>query len=98
MKLQDHISQVERYGFVRRHFPLSYNGHTIQILKNDGFIDDGRLMFDFSLHCKNCDMINHMSGRFPANCERQTEYVVNAKIAIFEKFNSIECQQKQQNP
>jgi len=93
-QLIDHIARVEQYGFVRRHFPMKFSGHNIQILSNDGHkTSDGRLLFDFCLHCKNCEMTSNISGRFPVNCDRQEAYVVNAKIAVFAKFSTNECKQ-----
>jgi hypothetical protein len=93
--LDDHIGRVERYGFVRRHFPMDFKGHRLQILCNDAHIlEDGRLLFDFTLHCKHCKLIDKVSGRFPAECEEQERYVVNAKIAVFSKFEAQECQPK----
>lgn len=90
-QLDEHIEEVEQYGFVRRNFPIRFNGHTIQILSNDATIDNGRLMFSFCLHCKDCDMMDRISGRFPAHFDDQTEHIVNAKIAVFSKFEARDC-------
>ena len=91
--IDDHIGRVERYGFVRRHFPMDFKGHRLQILCNDAHkTDDGRLLFDFTLHCKDCKLIDKVSGRFPADFDDQMAGVVNAKIAVFSNFKAQECQ------
>jgi len=90
-QLDDHIERVEKYGFERRNFPISYNGHTISIISNDAYIEDQRLLFDFTLYCNDCYAENGISGRFPANYNDQMAGVVSAKIAVFETFKYNEC-------
>lgn len=96
MSIDDHINRVEKYGFVRRHFPKSFNGHRLYILSNDAFIENDRLLFDFSLYCEHCEMESNISGRFPSHINRHTERVVSAKIATFEKF-SEQCKRNGTN-
>jgi hypothetical protein len=92
-ELDKHLDRVERYGFVRDNFPIEYNGHNIEILTNDAYkLPGGRLLFDFAIYCRQCRTTGSISGRFPAGCDKQIEYVVNAKIATFETFNSEECE------
>jgi len=74
---------------------MDFKGHRLQILSNDAHVlEDGRLMFSFCLHCQDCKMMDRLSGRFPADFERQEAYVVNAKIAVFSKFEAQECKPK----
>jgi len=92
-QLDDHIERVERYGFERRLFPLSYNGHRLTILFNDAYIDtDERLLFDFTLYCLDCQRERGLSGRFPADAEDQMAGVVNAKVSVFDKFKYEACE------
>jgi len=91
-QLDDHLAKVERYGFNRRLFPLEYNGHRLDILCNDAYIDEGRLLFDFTLYCRKCGHERGLSGRFPADCENQMAGVVNAKVAVFDKFKYKACE------
>lgn len=94
-QLDDHLQRVEEYGFVRRQFPVQYNEHRLLILNNDAYIlEDGRLLFDFTLYCDNCERTNSISGRFPVEFDDQMAGVVNAKIAVFRKFYEMECQGK----
>lgn len=91
--LNDHISRVERYGFVRECFPVEYNGHKLVILQNDAHeTNDNRLLYDFTLFCVNCRTEDGVSGRFPSHAEDVNTHVVAAKIACFEKFKFIECE------
>lgn len=91
-QLQDQINRVEKYGFNRQYFPMRFRGHNILILSNDASTGpEGRLMFSFCLYCDRCGGMERMSGRFPANCERQVEYVANAKVGVMAKFDALEC-------
>lgn len=90
MTLQDHIEQVEKYGLNRDIFPVRYDDHSIQILKNDAHkTNEDRLLFHFVLYCENCKQESSISGRFPADDNSQIEHVSNAKIASFHEFD--EC-------
>ena len=92
-QLDDHIERVERYGYERRLFPLSYNGHRLDILSNDAYIDgDERLLFDFTLYCRDCKRERGLSGRSPADCDDQMPGVGNAKVATFDVFKYKECE------
>lgn len=87
MKLQDHINQVEEYGLVRSQFPVSFNGHTVSILKNDATREKrGRIAFHFLLYCEDCKTESSISGRFSASDDEQIKHVSNAKVAAFHEF------------
>lgn len=93
--IDEHIEQVEEYGFVRYCFPISYKNHEVSILSNDAYeTTDGRVLFDFTLYCVKCDKESGVSGRFPADDDNQVEHVVNAKVAVFSKFEAQECRGK----
>lgn len=90
--LDERLDEVEKYGFVRDNFPLDYRGHRLYILNNDAYIDnDGRMVFDFSLHCTDCMKTDSIAGRFPSQFDDQMAGVVSAKIACFETFKYNEC-------
>lgn len=91
-QLDDHLARVEKHGFDRDVFPVSYNGHRISILSNDGYMEEGRLLFDFVLYCPKCTQESSVSGRFPANYDNHIEHVCNARVAVFERFNTNECE------
>lgn len=92
-ELDNHIGRVERYGFERRLFPLSYKGHRLVILSNDAYIDnDERMLFDFTLYCRECGRERGLSGRFPDDCQDRMAAVVNAKVACFDKFKVEACE------
>lgn len=90
-QLDEHINRVERYGLVRAEFPLSYNGHTLDILTNDAYFDDGRLLFDLLLFCTDCGGEHGVSGRFSADDDEQVSHVANARVAVFSGFQDTEC-------
>jgi hypothetical protein len=91
-ELDAHIELVEQYGYERDKFPLSYNGHRLDILSNDAYVaGDGRLLYDFTLYCRDCKRERGISGRFPDDFGDQMAGVVSAKIACFDKFKCDEC-------
>lgn len=90
--LEKKLNEVEEYGFERQNFPISYNGHVLTILSNDAHrSEDGRIRFDLMLHCKKCRTTSSISGHFPEHYDNQERLVVNAKVAVFAKFDAIEC-------
>jgi hypothetical protein len=91
-QLDSHIERVERYGFERAAFPVSYNGHRVDIISNDAhYTNEDRLFFDFTLYCRDCKKERGLSGRFPVSCDDQIAGVVNAKVAVFDRFKYEEC-------
>lgn len=94
-ELDEHIERVEKYGFVRSNFPLSYGGHEIIILSNDAHLAKrDRLFFDFSLYCTNCGTEGNISARLPSEFGNQLNGLVKAKVAVFEPFYANECDRK----
>jgi hypothetical protein len=89
--LDEHVDTVERYGFDRKNFPVTYNGHKVSVLCNDAYVDDERLLFDFKLYCNRCTEDSTIAGRFPASDGDQFAHLVNAKVAVFATFKSTEC-------
>lgn len=90
-QLANHVARVEQYGFERKNFPREYEGHRVIIRCNHGHFEEGRLLFDFKLYCTRCDEKSAISGRFPASDDEQLAHLVNAKIAVFATFKSLEC-------
>ena len=87
MNLDVHLDGVEKYGFNRDVFPIRHNGHEIILLHNDGYkTDDDRLLFHFTLHCRNCSNSDGISARLPQDDDRQEYHVKIAKFAVFNKF------------
>ena len=93
-QLDRHIARVEQYGFDRALFPLWFNGHRLELLKNDAHpTEDDRIHFHFTLWCSRCHEEGSISGRFPAHNSNMVANVTTARALVFENFNSIDCQQ-----
>jgi hypothetical protein len=91
-QLEEKLDDVEKFGFERKNFPLSYNGHEIDLLRNDSYeTSDGRIMYDFTLYCHVCKIESGISERFPHDADNELEHVVAAKLAVFGDFYGTTC-------
>ena len=87
MSLNSHLERVEKHGFDRGVFPVSYHGHNLKLLQNDGHeTSDDRLLFHFTLYCTNCERECGISGRLPPEDEHMEYHIVVAKVASFGEF------------
>lgn len=81
----------EAYGFSRSAFPLEFNGHRISLLRNDGYIEEGRLFADLHLYCTRCEQESRVATRLPYHMDKQKQRAVSIKLLTFATFQKHGC-------
>lgn len=92
-----HSPQSEAYGFPRSYFPLSWRGHDIILLTNNGHITvDDRLEIHINLHCKRCESDSIVRWRFSDEYSEYEWAAALSKLLVLHRF-SEECNSVEKN-
>lgn len=80
-------------SFSWSNFPLSENGHTVFLLKNDSYIrwDDRRLRIHFSTECRLCGESSVMRNTFPKEYDDVDFAVALYSFIVISKYHSNSC-------
>jgi len=70
-ELDAQLTRVEKYGYKRDYFPLTWNGHNVILLVNDSYeTDDKRIHLHLTLYCAGCFEEHGIRGTIePASSE-----------------------------
>lgn len=92
MRLDEHLSQVEKFGFNRFTFTFGWNEHRIHLLKNDArATPDGRLQVHLSLYCSRCDKGSIIRGKSSYGTEWEPRHMQLVKVAALAKYEREGC-------
>lgn len=93
----DGLRQSEKYAFRRSYFPLSWRGHDILLLENNGHVTvDDRLEMHINLHCKWCESDSIIRWRFSDEYSEYEWAAALSKLLVLHGF-SEECNGVEQN-
>jgi hypothetical protein len=83
--------QSEAYGFSRNYFPISWRGHKIILLENNGHVTvDRRLEIHINLHCKKCGSDSVVRWKFSDTYSEYNWAAALSKLLVLHGF-SEEC-------
>jgi hypothetical protein len=85
------VEKAEEYGFSRKLFPWSYNGHDVVIMDNDGYIEeDGKLFLKLALFCRGCNEISAQRGKLDID-EHLQHRLQTIKLIVLHPYHLNEC-------
>lgn len=87
----ERLEEAERYAFKRGFFPWSYNGHSVVLVQNDGYVaDDGRLFLHLSLACELCGQESGNRGKLFVD-EHLHNRVQTVKMLTLLPYHTSDC-------
>ncbi len=86
-----YLAEVEKYAFDREYFPWVYNGHSVVLVQNDGYIaDDGRVFLHLSLSCASCRRESMNRGKLFVD-EHLHDRIQTVKMVTLLPYHKHDC-------
>ena len=92
-RLDRKLRELRKYGFHQRGFPVEINGHTVELLRNEGYEkqESDHVAVDYSLWCRNCEKEHNVEGLIP---EGELRRLPTVQAYTLGPYFEHECDQK----
>lgn len=85
------ITKAESFSFDRKMFKWSYNGHTVVLINNDGYVaDDGRIFIHIDLSCLSCGRNSIIRGKIDQD-NHTIDRLQTIKMVALYPYHAHDC-------